>query len=214
MKVVIFGATGMVGQGVLRESLLAQDVEHVLAVTRSPTGLTHPKLREVSVTDFADLSPIRDRLDGTDACFYCLGVSSVGVDEARYTTISYDYPLAAARLLAELNPQVCFIYVSGAGTREDSRQMWARVKARAEREITELLPHGYAVRPGLIQPTHGARSKTRFYNAAYTVLAPLIPLLERIAPRYVTTTDRLGRAMLRVARVGFPRRVLENADLR
>jgi uncharacterized protein YbjT (DUF2867 family) len=214
MKVVVFGATGMVGQGVLRETLLAQDVTEVVVVTRTPTGVSHPKLTEVTVTDADDLAPIRDRLAGCDACFYCLGVSSIGVDEARYTTVSYDYPMAAARLLGEVNPQVCFIYVSGAGTRAGSRQMWSRVKARTEREIIELLPNGYAFRPGIIQPMHGARSKTRWYNAGYTVLAPLIPLLERMAPAYVTTTDRVGRAMLRVARVGFPRHILENADLR
>src|SRR3954471_327056 len=128
MKVVIFGATGMVGQGALRASLLAPDVEEVLAVVRTPTGVTHRKLREVRVEDFTDLAPIRDDLAGTDACFYCLGVSSVGMDEAAYTRVSYDFPMAAARLLAEINPQVAFVYVSGAGTNIDGRQMWARVK--------------------------------------------------------------------------------------
>ena len=214
MRVVIFGATGMVGQGVLRESLLAPDVEQVLAVVRAPTGVHHPKLREVRLADFADLSPIRDELTGYDACFYCLGISSIGLDEPAYTLISYDYPMAAARTFAELNPQTCFIYVSGAGTNATSRQMWARVKARTEREVIELLPHGYAARPGIIQPMHGVRSKTRLYNAIYTVTAPLFPLLERIGPKYVTTTDRIGRAMLQVARVGYPSHILENADLR
>ncbi|GIF17744.1 uncharacterized protein YbjT (DUF2867 family) [Actinoplanes tereljensis] len=214
MRVMIFGATGMVGQGVLREALLAPDVEQVLAVIRSPTGVHHPKLREVKVADFADLTPVRDELAGYDACFYCLGVSSVGMSEADYTRVSYDYPMAAARLLAELNPQTCFVYVSGAGTNPQSRQMWARVKGRTEREVIELLPRGYAVRPGFIQPTHGVRSKTRWYNAIYTATAPLTPLLERTAPKYVTTTDRLGRAMLQLARVGFPRHILENVDLR
>jgi uncharacterized protein YbjT (DUF2867 family) len=214
MRVVIFGATGMVGQGVLRESLLAPDVEQVLAVIRTPTGVRHPKLIEVPLADFGDLAPIRDALAGYDACFYCLGVSSVGLDEASYTRISYDYPMAAARLLAELNPRICFIYVSGAGTSAHSRQMWARVKARTEREIVELLPHGYAARPGMIQPMHGVRSKTRWYNALYTAMGPLVPALERLLPKYVTRTDRIGRTMLQVARVGFPRHILENADLR
>jgi uncharacterized protein YbjT (DUF2867 family) len=214
MRVVVFGATGMVGQGVLRESLLAPDVEQVLVVTRTPTGVHHPKLREVILADFADLTPIRDELTGYDACFYCLGVSSVGMDEATYTRISYEYPMAAARILAELNPATCFIYVSGAGTSAASRQMWSRVKARTERELRELLPHAYAARPGLIQPMHGVRSKTRWYNVIYTATAPLLPLFDRIAPRYVTTTDRIGRTMLQVARVGFPRPVLENSDLR
>ena len=214
MKVVIFGATGMVGQGVLRESLLAADVDEVVAVIRTPTGLRHPKLREVTLPDFADLTPIKDQLAGADACFYCLGVSSVGLDEAAYTKISYDYPMAAARALAEVAPEVTFVYVSGAGTNPEGRQMWARVKGRTEREIIELLPNGYAVRPGLIQPTHGARSKTGWYNAIYTATGPLLPLLERVAPKYVTTTDRIGKAMLRLARTGSPQHLVENADLR
>ncbi|GAA0510720.1 epimerase [Paractinoplanes deccanensis] len=214
MKVVIFGATGMVGQGVLHECLLAPDVEQVLAVVRTPTGISHPRLREVRLADFADLGPIRDELRGSDACFYCLGVSAVGLDEAAYARVSYDYPMAAARMFAELDRRTTFVYVSGAGTNPNGRQMWARVKGRTERDIIDLLPNGYAFRPGIIQPTRGVRSKTRLYNTAYTVLGPLIPLLERIAPKYVTTTDRLGRAMLRAARVGFPNRVVEHADLR
>jgi uncharacterized protein YbjT (DUF2867 family) len=214
MKVVVFGATGMVGQGALRASLLAPDVESVLAVTRTPTAVSHPRLREVKAGDFADLTPIKDELRGYDACFYCLGVSSVGHDEAAYTRISYDYPMAAARLFAEINPEVTFVYVSGAGTNLTGRQMWARVKGRAERDIIELLPNGYAFRPGIIQPTHGVRSKTGWYNAIYTAVGPLVPLLERVAPKYVTTTDKLSQAMLRAARVGFPNHIVENADFR
>ncbi|HET6478837.1 MAG TPA: epimerase [Actinoplanes sp.] len=214
MKVVIFGATGMVGQGVLRESLTAPDVEEVLAVVRTPTGVSHPRLREIHLDDFSDLTPIKDELRGYDACFYCLGVSAVGLDEAAYTVVSYDYPMAAARVFAELDPRTTFVYVSGAGTNLNGRQMWARVKGRTERDIIDLLPNGYAFRPGLIQPTHGVRSKTGWYNVIYTVIGPLIPLLGRVAPKYVTTTDRVGQAMLRAARVGFPNHILENIDLR
>ncbi|MBL7254325.1 NAD(P)H-binding protein [Paractinoplanes lichenicola] len=214
MKVVVFGATGMVGQGVLRECLLAPDVEQVLAVIRTPTGLTHPRLREVRLDDFTNLEPIKDELSGFDACFYCLGVSSVGMDEAAYTRVSYDYPMAAARTFAELNPQTTFVYVSGAGTNAEGRQMWARVKGRAERELLELLPNAYAFRPAMIQPTHGIRSKTRWYNVLWTATAPLMPLLDRVVPRYVTTTDRVGQAMLRAARVGFAGHIVENVDLR
>nr|WP_221377767.1 epimerase [Actinoplanes polyasparticus] len=214
MKVVVFGATGMVGQGALRESLLAPDVDEVLAVIRTPTGVSHPKLREVKPADFTDLSPIKDDLRGADACFYCLGISSVGLDEAAYARISYDYPMAAARTFAELNPQITFVYVSGAGTNAQGRQMWARVKGRAENDIIALLPNGYAFRPGMIQPMHGVRSKTGWYNALYTAVGPIVPLLERIAPKYVTSTDKVGQAMLRAARVGFPNHIVENADFR
>ncbi|MCO8273162.1 epimerase [Actinoplanes sp. TRM 88003] len=214
MKVVVFGATGMVGQGALRESLLAPDVDEVLAVIRTPTGVSHPKLREVKLNDFTDLSPIKDDLRGSDACLYCLGVSSVGMDETAYTRVSYDYPMAAARTFAEINPQTTFVYVSGAGTNLQGRQMWQRVKGRAEQDIIALLPNGYAFRPGMIQPTRGVRSKTGWYNTIYTAVGPIVPLLERIAPKYVTTTDKLAQAMLRAARVGFPNHIVENIDFR
>jgi uncharacterized protein YbjT (DUF2867 family) len=214
MKVIIFGATGMVGQGVLRESLLAHDVEQVLTVVRKPTGVRHAKLKEIILADFADLTPIEDELRGYDACFYCLGASAVGLDEAAYTRISYDYPVAAAHTLAALNPGLTFVYVSGAGTNPDGRAMWARVKGRTELEIIKTFPHGYGFRPGFIQPMYGATSKTGLYRVVYAITAPLMPLLSRVAPKYVTSTDRLGRAMLRAVRTGFATRIVENADLR
>jgi uncharacterized protein YbjT (DUF2867 family) len=204
----------MVGQGALRECLLAADVDQVVSVGRRPTGVRHPKLIERELADFADLTPIEGDLAGADACFYCLGISSVGVDEATFTRICHDYPLAAARTLAKINPELTFVYVSGASTNVDSRQMWARVKGRTEEEIIALLPNGYAFRPGFIQPMYGATSKTGWYRAAYAVTAPMMPVFSRIAPGYVTSTDRLGQAMLRAARTGFPSPVVENRDLR
>ncbi|MGI5519604.1 NAD-dependent epimerase/dehydratase family protein [Micromonospora sp. CA-259024] len=215
MRVVIFGATGMVGQGVLPECLLAEDVREVLTVGRRPTGQRHPKLRELTVADVGELEAVRAELTGVDACFYCLGVSSLGLDEAAYTRVSYDYPLAAARLLAEVSPQVTFVYVSGVGTDSSGqgRLMWARVKGRTENAIIDLLPNGYAARPGFIQPTHGAVSRTSWYRIGYAVTRPLIPVLRRLLPNQITTTDGIGRAMLRVARQGSPNRVLGNRDL-
>jgi uncharacterized protein YbjT (DUF2867 family) len=214
MKVVIFGATGMVGQGTLRECLLAADVEHVVAVGRQPTRVRHEKLREVTPADFTDLTPIEPDLAGADACFYCLGISSVGVDEPTYTRVCHDFPVAAARAMAKINPQLTFVYVSGAGTNVHSRQMWARVKGRTEEEVMALLPNGYAFRPGFIQPTYGAVSKTGWYRRVYAITAPLMPLAERVAPAYFTTTDRIGRAMLRAARTGFPSRIVTSRDMR
>jgi uncharacterized protein YbjT (DUF2867 family) len=214
VKVIIFGATGMVGQGVLREALLAKDVESVVSVGRRPTGVRHAKLHEVTLTDFTDLSPIVDDLAGADACFYCLGVSSVGKDEAEYTRIAYEFPLAAARTLKGLDPELTFVYVSGAGTSASGRQMWQRVKARAEAEIIDLLPNGYAFRPGLIIPTHGAGPRSRFFRGAFAVAGPLLRVFDRMAPKYSTSSDKLGRAMLRAARGGFHTHIIQHEDLR
>jgi uncharacterized protein YbjT (DUF2867 family) len=214
VKIIIFGATGMVGQGVLRECLLAADVTDVLVVGRTPPVVQHPKLRTVTHTDFADLSAVADRLAGYDACFYCLGVSAVGLSEAEYTRITYDFTLAAARTLAQLSPDLTFVYVSGAGTDPEGRSMWSRVKGRTENAVLQLFPNGYAFRPGFIQPTYGATSKTRLYRTLYAVLSPLYPVLNKVMPTYLTTTDRLGQAMLTAARTGFGKRILENRDFR
>ncbi len=215
MKVVLFGATGMVGQGVLRECLLAEDVTDVLVIGRTATGRQHPRLRELVHDDFADLSAVEDELAGHDACFYCLGVSAAGRSEADYTRVTYDYTLAAAQVLARRNPDLTFVYVSGAGTdsSERGRSMWARVKGRTENAVLALFPNGYAFRPAFIQPLHGATSKTGWYRAVYALTTPLYPVLRRLLPKYVTTTEQVGQAMLRVAREGAPKRVLESADL-
>ncbi|WP_371500687.1 epimerase [Kitasatospora sp. NBC_00374] len=215
LRVVVFGASGMVGQGVLRECLLDDRVASVLAVVRSPLGRSHPRLREAATADFADLSPIQDRLGGLDACFYCLGVSAIGMDERQYTRISYDYPLAAARLLLDLNPGLTFTYVTGEGTdrTERSRAMWARVKGRTENDLLALGPDTYMFRPGFIQPLYGARSRTGWYRAGYAVTAPLLPLLRRFLPDRVTTTETVGRAMLAVALRGDAERVLPTREI-
>lgn len=211
MRVVVFGATGMIGQGVLRECLLAPDVESVLAVGRAPTGVTHEKLRDLVHQDLLDLSPIEGDLAGHDACFFCLGVSSTGMSEADYRRITYDVTMAAARVLAADNPDLTFVYVSGAGT--DGKAMWARVKKQTEDALLELFPKAYMFRPGFIQAKHGATSRTRLYRIAYRVIGPVAPVLRRLFPDQITTTELIGRAMLNAARHGAPKRVLDPKDI-
>lgn len=211
MRVVVFGATGMVGQGVLRECLLAPDVQSVLAVGRTPTGVTHEKLRDLVHEDLLDLSPIEGDLAGQDACFFCLGVSSTGMSEADYRRITYDVTMAAARVLAAGNPDLTFIYVSGAGT--GGRAMWARVKGETEDALLALFPKAVMFRPGFIQAMHGATSKTRLYRILYRVLGPVAPLVRRLFPHQVTTTELIGLAMLNAAREGAPKRVLDPRDI-
>jgi uncharacterized protein YbjT (DUF2867 family) len=216
MKVILFGATGMVGQGVLRECLLDPDVESVLVVGRRPTGQRHAKLRELLRDDFLDYSDVELQLAGFDACFFCLGVSSIGMDEERYRHLTYDITLAAARVLARLNPQMVLVYVSGRGTdsTEQGSLMWARVKGKTENDLLKLpFKAAYMFRPAGIQPLHGIRSKTAWVQAIYVATSPLLSLLNRVAPKYMTTTEQVGRAMIRVARDGFPKPVLESEDI-
>jgi uncharacterized protein YbjT (DUF2867 family) len=216
MNVILFGATGMVGQGVLRECLLDPDVGRVLTIGRNATGQSHGKLHEIVHNNLFDLSSIESQLAGFDACFFCLGVSSAGMSEEEYSRITYDMTLAVARTLARLNPGMTFIYVSGAGTdsSEHGRTMWARVKGRTENALMALpFKAAYMFRPAAIQPLHGIRSKTKLYRAFYVIATPLFPILKWLFPRYVTTTEQLGRAMIKVVREGPPKRVLEPADI-
>src|SRR5215203_2815067 len=200
MDVILFGATGMVGQGVLRECLLDPDVRRVVSVGRTPTGQQHPKLEDVVHSDLLDLSPIESKLTDLDACFFCLGITSSGMSEEAYTRVTYDITIAAATPLARLNPDMTFIFVSGAGTdsTERGRLMWARVKGKAENALLRMpFKAAYMFRPGVIQPLHGIRSKTKLYQALYTITRPLLPLLKRLFPRAITTTEQIGRAMLK-----------------
>lgn len=210
MKVIIFGASGMVGQGVLRECLLDPAVEAVLTIGRTPVAQRDPKLRNVSHSDFADYSAIEDELRGYDACLYCLGVSAVGMSEADYHRVTYDYTLAAARTLLRLNPGLTFAYVSGQGTDTNGRAMWARVKGRTEDDLLALTERAYMFRPGYIQPLHGIRSRTRIYRVFYAIGRPLYPVLRRLMPSFATTTESIGRAMLKVAAVGADEHVLDS----
>ena len=217
MNVLIFGATGMVGQGVLRECLLDPGVQLVQVIVRTSTGVQHPTVREIVRQDLGQYTDIETDLSGFDACFFCLGITSSGMTEEAYTRVTYDITMAAAETLCRLSPRMTFIYVSGAGTdsSEHGRTMWARVKGRTENALLQLpFKAAYMFRPGVIQPLHGARSKTASYRVLYTLTKPLLPVLRWAFPNYVLTTEQIGRAMLAVARHGFPTRVLESRDIR
>jgi uncharacterized protein YbjT (DUF2867 family) len=211
MNVILFGATGMVGQGVLRECLLDHDVEAVLVIGRSSANQTHTKLREVLRPDLFDFDTSALELNGYDACFFCLGVSVAGLSEGEYTHLTFDLTMGWARALAAINPAMTFIYVSGAGT--GGKAMWAQVKKRTEDALLALFPSAYMFRLAALRPMHGEVSKTRWTRISYSLLWPLLPLVRAIVPGAVITSEELGRAMIRVARNGAPRRVLENRDL-
>lgn len=215
MKVLLFGASGMIGQGVLRECLLDSEVTNILSIVRNGTGRQNPKLREIVHNNFLDLSSLEKELSALDACFFCLGVSSAGMSEENYRRVTYDITLAAGQLLARLNPSLTFIYVSGAGTdsSERGRTMWARVKGQTENALLRLpFKAAYMFRPAVIVPLHGIKSRTRLYRVSYAVLGPLLPLLTAF-PKYVTTTEKLGRAMLIAAKRGAPKVILESSDI-
>ena len=215
MNVLLFGATGMVGQGVLRECLGDPGVRKVVAVGRSASGQRHQKLRDVVSPDLMDLSRFASELTGFDACFFTLGVSAVGMTEDQYSKVTHDLTLSVARTLGRLNPGITFIYVSGQGTdsTERGRAMWARVKGRTENALLALPFKTYMFRPGAIIPLHGIRSRTGWYNAIYTITKPIFPVLKRVFPKSVTTTEQLGKAMIAAARGGSTKRVLETPDI-
>ncbi len=226
MRVILFGATGMVGQGVLRECLLDADVERVLAPVRKAGSLgarvgdadlaATGKVRELVVEDFYNFAGVEGEFAGYDACFFCLGVSSSGMKEAEYRRLTYDLTLAAASSVLKANAAaMTFVYVSGAGTDTKGRMMWARVKGETENAMLGMgFAHAYVLRPLGIVPMHGIRSKTAVYQSVYTVMTPMLPLLLRMFPKHVTTTEQMGRAMLRAGEaVGIRKRRLEAADI-
>lgn len=215
MKVLIFGATGMVGQGALRECLAAADVDKVLTVGRTPTGLQHPKLQELVHAEMWDYSGVEAELSDYDACFFCIGVTSSGMAEQAYTHITYDMTLAVATTLARLNAQMVFVYVSGVGadTSETSRVMWQRVRGKTENALLKLPFRGvYIFRPGMIQPV-GVKSKTTAYRWFYNLAKPIMPLLKAMLPDQILSTPQVGQAMLAAVRNGAQKRVLESPDI-
>ncbi len=216
VKLILFGATGMVGQGALLECLDDPEVARVLAVVRRPTGRTHDKLDELVVSDFGDYAAVEERLRGYDACLFCLGVSAAGMKEEEYRHVTYDFTLAAAKTLARLNPGLTFCYVSGAGTdsTEKGWQMWARVKGKTENDLLALpLGAAYMFRPGFIQPARGVVSSISWYRAIYAATGWMYPALSRVFPKSLMTSATLGRALIAAAKHGAPKRVLEAADV-
>ena len=216
MKVILFGASGMVGQGVLRECLADGNVELVLCVGRSGSGVTHAKLHEVVHPDLWHYDAVESALTGFDACFFCLGVSAGGMTEAAYDHVTYGITIAAASTLSRVNSSMTFIYVSGAGTdsSEKGSTMWARVKGKTENALLRMpFKAAYMFRPGAIESVHGERSKTTAYRVFYVFIRPLLPLLRRFLPDYVTTTQHIGRAMLEVTKHGNATAILENRDI-
>ncbi len=215
MRILIFGATGMVGQSALRECLNDEAVSEVSAVGRTKTELRHPKLRQIEVRDVGDLSMVESELAPFDACLFCLGVSSAGMREDDYRKITYDLTMSVAKTLVRLNPGMAFLYVTGTGTdsTERGRVMWARVKGKTENDLLRLpFRAAYMLRPGVILPSGGVRSKTRLYRVMYDVLRPFYPLLEKAS--VVITSEQLGKAMLRIAREGYPKPILESDEMK
>jgi uncharacterized protein YbjT (DUF2867 family) len=216
MKILIYGATGMIGQGVLRECLAASDVSQVTVVGRTAVVQEHPKLIQLIQPDLMNLEPVENKLQGFEACFFCLGVSSSGMSEDAYRHITYDVTLAVAKVLARLTPAMTFTYVSGAGTdgTECGASMRARIKGKTENDLMKLPFAGvYLFRPAVIQPLHGIKSKTPVYQWFYSITKPFLSIAHRLFPSFVVTTEEMGQAMLNAARRGSGRVVLESKDI-
>jgi uncharacterized protein YbjT (DUF2867 family) len=211
MKVLITGSTGMVGEGVLLECLKHSDVDQVLVINRKPGGVSHAKLREIIHNDFFDLKPIEQQLTGLDACFFCLGVSSVGMSKEEYRHITYDLTLNVAQLLAKLNPATTFCYVTGAGTdsSEQGSVAWARVKGATENALLRLFKRAYMFRPGFMKATQGQNNVKRYYK----LIAWLYPIGRSVYPAGFCTLEEVGLAMIKAAIKGHPKQILEVKDI-
>jgi uncharacterized protein YbjT (DUF2867 family) len=216
MNVLVFGATGMIGQGAILACLASPDVESVTAIGRRKVNLEHTKLRNIVHADMWNYSTIEDKLTGFDACFFCLGVTSAGLKEPAYSYLTYDLTLTAATTLAKLNPELSFIYVSGAGTdsSEQGNSMWARVKGRTENSLLALpMKQAFMFRPGVILPLDGIRSKTKFYQALYSIMSPILSILRKVMPNYIATTRTVANAMIRVCKEGYSTSILNSTDI-
>ncbi len=212
MRVILTGATGMVGEGVLHECILHPEVEEILILTRKPSGVNHAKVKELVHSDFYDLSPIADQLKNYNACFFCLGVSSVGMNEVDYTKVTYTLTLHVAQVLSKHNPEMTFCYVSGAATdtTEKGKMMWARVKGKTENDLQKLpFKKVYLFRPGYMNPTKGLKNTLKYYK----YISWLYPFLRLVFPSGVSTLKELGLAMINSALMGYEKPVLEVKDI-
>ena len=216
MKVIITGATGMVGKGVLLECLDHNNVEEALVIGRNPIGMNHPKLKEIIHKDFSDFSGIADQLENLDGCFFCMGISSIGLKEAEYKKVTYDYTIALARELIKLNPEMTFNYVSGEGTdsTEKGKIMWARVKGKTENELLNMgFRQAFMFRPGAIIPLRGIKSRTKAYQFMYDYFMWLVKLLKALAPNSVVNTTQVGLAMINSVQHGYTKSILKPKDI-
>lgn len=212
LNVVITGTTGMVGEGVLQECILHPDVEKILLINRRPCGFSDKKITEVIHKDFFDISPIEDQLSGYNACFFCLGVSSVGLKEPEYYSLTYTLTMGFARILAKLNPEMTFCYVSGAATdsSEKGRSMWARVKGKTENDLMKLpFKSVFAFRPAFMKPTKGARNVNKYY----VLVGWIYPVFRVVLPRFVSTISEVGLAMINCSTKGYEKHIIEVPDL-
>ena len=216
MRVIVYGASGMVGGGALRACLQDKAVTEVLAVGRARVQNSAPNLRQLVLPDLMNYAAVGDQLTGYDACFYCLGVSAAGMTEDVYKKVTHDFTMAAARALLKHSPRISFVFVSGAGadSTEKGRVMWARIKGKTENALLKLpFRSVHVLRPGIIEPVQGAASRTTSYRLLYAAMAPLMPLLRALMPRKITTTEVVGQAMLILARKGSGHKLLTNAEI-
>ncbi len=210
INAIIFGSTGMIGQGLVLECLENPQVESILLINRQPCGMSHKKLKEIIHQDFFDLSSIENEFKNKNTCFFCLGISAVGLDEPAYDKITFDLTINVAKTLLKINPDHTFCYVSGAGTdsSEKGNAMWARVKGKTENALLAMpFKKSYMFRPGYIQPTRGIKSKTKWYNIVYIVFKPMYYLLKRFK-NLVTDTDRMAKAMINAVAFGSDKKIL------
>jgi len=216
IDVIIYGASGMIGKGVLLETLDQSEIRSVLAIGRKSCGIQHKKLKELILQDFMDYSHVEEELRGYSACYFCLGISAAGLTEEKYHHITFDFAIHAAESLLKINPEMTFIYVSGAGTdsTEQGKTMWARVKGKTENKLLNLgFKKAYMFRPAYIQPKKGVKSSTTSYRIMYTIFGPLYPLWKALFPKYVSTSEQMGRAMINAVLVGSDKSVLESEDI-